>query len=248
MPDRELNSARYAIYFVPAPDSTLYRFGAEFLGYDCYTGVETPKPAWCDLPEAAWQRLTSAPRKYGFHGTLKAPFRLRPGVGEADLTEALDSFAAKSRPLPPVRLKLQAIGDFAALVPDEPSAELNEFASDCVEVFDRFRAPLTQEERQRRLADGLTDRQAAYLDRYGYPYVSEEFRFHLTLTGKITKADWNDFIPPLQTQFAFALPDPALAVTAISIVRQNSAASPFRLLHQAMLGVAPRLNLSTRPG
>ncbi len=164
------------------------------------------------------------------------------------MTEALDSFAVKSQPLPPVRLKLHAIGDFAALLPGEPSAAIGALAADCVEVFDRFRAPLTQEERQRRLADGLTDRQTAYLDRYGYPYVSEEFRFHLTLTGRISKADWNDFIPPLQKRFAFALPDPALAVSAISIVRQNSAASPFRVLKQAMLGVAPRLNLSMRPG
>jgi len=37
----------------------------------------------------------------------------------------------------------------------------------------------------RRRAAGLTQRQDTLLLRWGYPYVMEEFRFHLTLTGKL---------------------------------------------------------------
>ena len=35
---------------------------------------------------------------------------------------------------------------------------------------------------------GLTDRQEALLTQWGYPYVMEEFRFHITLTGALDPA------------------------------------------------------------
>ena len=38
------SGSRYAIYFVPAADQPLFRFGRAVLGYDCYTGEETPHP------------------------------------------------------------------------------------------------------------------------------------------------------------------------------------------------------------
>ena len=34
---------------------------------------------------------------------------------------------------------------------------------------------------------GLTERQSAYLDQWGYPYVMEEFKFHLTLSGQLSE-------------------------------------------------------------
>ena len=69
---------RYAIYYVPAPDSDLDRFGAQLLGYDAFSGEDLPLPDGI-LPAAPdWHDLTSDPRKYGFHATLKAPMSLAP--------------------------------------------------------------------------------------------------------------------------------------------------------------------------
>lgn len=51
--------------------------------------------------------------------------------------------------------------------------------------FDGFRAPLSLDERDRRLAAGLSGRQIGNLDKWGYPYVLEDFRFHMSLTGKV---------------------------------------------------------------
>ena len=40
-----MSPPRYAIYFVPAPDSDLYRFGAHALGYDAFSGDPLPFPS-----------------------------------------------------------------------------------------------------------------------------------------------------------------------------------------------------------
>src|SRR5579863_9985612 len=76
---------RFAIYFVPAPETALYRFGAAILGHDCYSGERLAHPRDLGVSEAEWDKLTRAPRPYGFHATLKAPFRLRPEGEQADL-------------------------------------------------------------------------------------------------------------------------------------------------------------------
>src|SRR5262249_12768926 len=83
---RAADEPRYAIYFVPPADSALYRSGAGFLGYDCYPGKRLRQPQDTGLTASEWAQLTREPRRYGFHATLKAPFRLLPPFTEMDLT------------------------------------------------------------------------------------------------------------------------------------------------------------------
>src|SRR5262249_15418366 len=146
--------------------------GAE-LDYSVKTGLRQPE----------WAALTHAPRVYGFHATLKAPFRLLPTLAEADLRTELERFAASPRAVPVIEPTVQALGQSIALVPERADASLDRLAVDCVTAFDRFRRPMAPEERRKRLSSGLSNRQIEYLDRWGYPYVFEEFRFHMTLTG-----------------------------------------------------------------
>ena len=94
---------RYAVYFVPAAQSALYRFGASLLGYDCYTGTEIAFPQALPVPEPAWREMTQEPRRYGFHATLKAPFHLADGAGEAALIEAFHAFCRSTAAQRPSR-------------------------------------------------------------------------------------------------------------------------------------------------
>src|SRR5579862_9130407 len=73
---------RYAIYFAAGADSALSRFGAALLGYDAHTGDELPFPRQALDVAPDWRDVTADPRKYGFHGTLKAPMALAPGRTE----------------------------------------------------------------------------------------------------------------------------------------------------------------------
>jgi len=220
---------RYAIYYAPDADSDLHRFGAELLGYDPASGDDVAFPADVLAQAPDWAALTSDPRKYGFHGTLKAPFPLAPGRTEAELIAACESFAAAPRIIPVIVPVVRAISGFIAVVPSEPSADLGALAQDCVEAFDGFRAPMTAEDRARRKPEALTARQVEQLDRFGYPYVRDDFRFHLTLTSRLAPEHGAPVLAMLQARFA-ALDMTSLRIDRIVLFRQDDKASRFRII------------------
>lgn len=187
-------ATRYAIYFVPAADTTLWRFGSEVLGYDAYSEQEVPQWHPEGIAPRDWHAMTEDPRLYGFHATLKAPFRLADGWNEGHLVAALEAFTATQSAvaLGPWTIKpiasSSAARAFLAMVPASPPPGLAVLERAVVKHFDAMRAPLTQSEIARRNPARLSERQREYLDAYGYPYVLEEFRFHMTLSGAIENA------------------------------------------------------------
>ena len=230
-----MDEPRYAIYFVPPAESALYRFGAGFLGYDCYTGESLPHPQDVALAAPEWDALTREARKYGFHATLKAPFRLLPPFGEADLTAELERFAAIPRTLPEIKPIVQSLAGFIAVVADTPSLDLDRLAADAVMAFERFRRPPSSHEREQRLGAGLSERQTDNLDRWGSPYVFDDFRFHMTLTGRIDAARRSAILALLQARFDAIEGAHVLPVGQVALLRQERRASPFRLLREAAL-------------
>lgn len=193
-PDR-----RYAIYFVPDPATELYRFGASVLGYDAYTGNDIPfirnaAPDWVDK--------TCQSRAYGFHATLKPPFRVVEGPVASDLEAALDGFAKSQSRIDVGPLEVRSLGSFIALVPVAPCAALVQLAGACVQHFDYFRVPLSGQDRARRLTAPLTQSQMINLDRWGYPYVFDDFQFHMTLTGPLVEDDRAQALQWLTAEFA----------------------------------------------
>jgi len=220
---------RYAIYYAPAAGSALDCLGATLLGYDAWSGKDLDFPEQVTKSVPDWIDVTSDPRKYGFHATLKAPFALATGRSEDELLAACVAFAAAPRPLPVITPVVDAISGFIALVPTEPPADLHRLASDCVTDFDRFRAPLTEGDRARRNPAALTPRQRDYLDRWGYPYVREEFRFHMTLTGSLDAARRGPILAMLRGRFTETRID-RLAIDRIVLFRQDEAGSRFRII------------------
>lgn len=113
---------RYAIYMVPEGD--LFRAGSDWLGWDSEAGKVVSQPDVAGL-SAKVRDLTSRPRKYGIHGTVKPPFRLADGHSATDLDAAARTFFASQSPVTIPRMELRAIGRFLAIVPSEPSADLS---------------------------------------------------------------------------------------------------------------------------
>lgn len=220
---------RYAIYYAPASGSALDRFGIGLLGYDAWTGEDLPFPD--DVIQAApdWRDLSRDPRKYGFHATLKAPFALAPGKSEADLLAACAAFAAIPRPIAVIAPVVDAISGFIAVVPAARSSALDRLAADCVEQFDGFRAPLTAADRARRNPAALTPAQCAHLDRWGYPYVFDAFRFHMTLTGRLDALRRESVLAMLRGRFS-ELNIAQLAIDRIAVFRQDDARARFRVV------------------
>ena len=229
-----MDEPRFAIYFVPPADTPLYRFGAGFIGYDCHTGEDLAPPD-VGLGTAEWTELTRAPRTYGFHATLKAPFHLAPGASEDDLLREFRRFAAMPRVVPAVDPVVRSLGPFVAIVPGTANPAIDLLAADCVTAFDTFRRPLDARERHSRLGAGLSPRQTENLDRWGYPYVLDDFRFHMTLTGSVATDRRGEILALLQERFGAMVGNAPLPVSQLVLLRQDAPSARFRVTCTAEL-------------
>jgi putative phosphonate metabolism protein len=230
-------NVRYAIYAVPPVDQPLWRMASTWLGRDPQAGSEAMPdlPLW--LARERWREITKDARHYGFHGTLKPPMALAGGRTRDGLEAALSQFASDFAALPPLGLQVATIGGFLALVPREPPAALKRLADLAVERFDRFRAPSTEDELARRRQEPLSTRQEEYLTRWGYPYVFDEYRFHMTLTSRLPDAERVRVAAHLSDFLAPALVQPTLLTMALFV--QDRPETPFRLARRFRLGAAP---------
>lgn len=194
---------RYAVYFTPMGD--LAEFGARWLGWDVATGMERTHP---DAPGLDVTALTKTPRKYGLHGTIKPPFRLRDGLNETGLQAALADFCATTPRFDLDGLALSRIGRFLALVPVGDTSALSAMAARAVTELDGFRAPLTDAELAKRRKSRLTPAQDQHLLDWGYPYVMDQFRFHITMSGPVNDATAQAALAVLEPLVAPVLPTP----------------------------------------
>jgi hypothetical protein len=227
---------RFAIYAVPGAGSTdpaaaLLRDQAEqWLGRRAAGEPVTP------CVPAGWTReavdaMTASARRYGFHATVKAPFRLAEGRTEEELDAALARFAANHARVLVPRLSLARLDGFFALVPGAEAAELQALADEVVTAFDGFRAQPTEAEHARRRPESLTARQRELLKAWGYPYVLDEFRFHLTLTDRIHDGRRSAVERALNGWFAASL-GATVPIDALVLFTEAEPGAPF-LLHAA---------------
>jgi putative phosphonate metabolism protein len=177
--------ARYALYYVPPENAAWTRFATSWLGRDMQAGKQVAYPALPDLP-LPLADITGDAQKYGLHATIKPPFRLASGAGREALEDACAALCRTQALFSIGPLRLTSLGRFLALcVPD--SKALSDFTAKCVRDLDSFRAPVTPDELARRRTKGLSPRQDTNLTAWGYPYVLDDFRFHITLTSRLPK-------------------------------------------------------------
>ena len=226
---------RYAIYFAPEPGSALARFGAAWLGYDVASGEPAPQPV---VPRIGAERLctiTAEPRRYGFHATLKPPFALADGTDAKNLAVAVAKLARDSMAFAAPPLQLARVSQFLALTLSAPCPAMHLLADRCVAELDRFRAPPSAAELQRRRRARLSPRQEGVLARWGYPYVMEEFRFHMTLTTRL-EAEESAIVEQGLALLLAPLCELPIAIDAIGLFHQPDAGAAFRLMHRYPLG------------
>jgi putative phosphonate metabolism protein len=218
---------RYAIYAAPAPGSTLANRAGAWLGRDALTGLPRPQPLPASMAFGSVVAITREADRYGFHGTLKPPFQLARDKDETGLIAALEAYGARTAPINLGRLSVQDLSGFIALRAVVSPPALLALAADIVETFDGFRQPPDDAELSRRRANGLTPAQEANLERWGYPYVMDEFRLHFTLTTRLPLAERAPLIDWLSRYFAPALARPFVLDTLWLFVEPEPGA-PFR--------------------
>ena len=218
---------RFAVYFIPGP-GLLRTLATAWLGYDIIRGVECKRPQILTSLVPDIDVLTAAPRRYGLHATVKAPFRPVATFDTADLLAAVEAFCRTLRPIIVSGLAIAEINGFFCLRPVDGSGETAWLAASAVREFDRFRAPLHEEER-RRYPD-LSLRERELLERWGYPYVMELFRFHITLTNFIPDPEQRLRLRSiLEDYLAEALEQP-LVIDSLCLMVERRAGCLFELI------------------
>lgn len=227
---------RYAIYFAPEPGSSFEALAASWLGRDAATGKSVEHPDLDGLGASELAEITGPARRYGFHATLKAPFRLADGVSEADLIKAMESFAARTDLFEIPSLTVGRLEGFLALVPGGPAPALNAFANSVVEAFEPLRASLTDREIERRNPDSLSSGELRNLMRWGYPYVFDHFRFHMTLSTRLSEPRISRVETAANAHFAPALTGP-VAVRALTLFVEPEPGAPFAIHRRTPLAL-----------
>lgn len=229
------DAQRFAVYVAPRPGTQPDTFGSMILGRDVDSGREVSAPAALAATFPQWRSLVAAAAHYGFHATLKPPFALADGVDRSRLTAEVAALARAYAPVPIGRMQIAQMGAFVALVPTAPPPALAAFAAAIVQTLDPLRAPLTAADRARRKPDSLTDRQRRYLDQWGYPYVLDEFRLHMTLSGPL-QADQRARAAQLLGDL-YAPFDGPVTIDDLCIFTQSHRESAFRLqARQPLIG------------
>ena len=225
---------RYALYYAPSSQSDLGQFGNAWLGRDPVTDDDLPRPAVSRIDADDVIAATTSPTRYGFHGTLKPPFALKDGQSRAELETEVESLCTETAPITCGPLTLKSIGQFLALLPIKPVAPLENLAGILVRSLNDFRKPEDMAAMNKRRAAGLTERQEDYLVAWGYPYVMEEFRFHLTLSNKLAHEQLARFEESLGPIVA-PLCDAPFQIDDICLFGDPGNGKPFRLLKRFAL-------------
>lgn len=216
---------RYAIYYAPAVDDPLWQHANSWLGRD--PANAGPVGTVDGISRERLDGLTESARRYGFHATLRAPMRLRDGRSREELEEALAVFAASHKPAVIGMLEVASLDGFIALVPQPQQVPLTVFVADLVESFEPFRAPMSVEEKMRRTAGGrLNPRQLELIERFGYPYVLEQFQFHMTLTDRLVPEDVPEMMQLARQVFSGEMGTPRM-LDRIVLYHEAEAGAPF---------------------
>lgn len=231
---------RFAIYFAPAITGPLWTRAAEWLGRDPATGAVFD----ADVTGISRERLaavTVSARRYGFHGTIKAPMALPDGISRTELEKALAAFGLHHEQISIGRLKLTLLEGFLALVPERQSETLTRFAGECVAQFDRFRRPMTAAEREKRIHGGLSAYQIGLLDHYGYPYVMDQFLFHMTLSDRLEPADREPITRAAEAWFAPFL-GREFVLDRLALFHEAAPGAPFMRIADFHLSIEVRVD------
>lgn len=175
-------NVRIALYYAPPAASAWWREGCEWLGRDAQSGLESH----VNRSTRAW---TQAPRRYGWHATIVAPFHCARGVTPADVLAAARAWAGTVLRFD-TPVSVEEMKRFVALRAKhaEDDERLRALAASALNVIAPLRARPSAESIERRTSPGMNARQIALLREWGYPYVLDEYRFHMTLSDSLDDA------------------------------------------------------------
>jgi putative phosphonate metabolism protein len=228
--DTRSYAPRYAVYYAPRRTEALWKFGTSILGRDCENNTPVAPPATLLKHFPDWTERVASAARYGFHATLKAPFKLAPGHTEQSVQEALEQLTARRAPFMIDTWAVEPMGRCVALKPKSNSAALNALEADIVTNLDTFRAPLADNDRARRRPETLSERQRNNLEIWGYPFVLDDFDCHMTLTGPLNPEEQQNATTLIDAIYQSY--DEPVVVSDLCLFVERQPGLPFVLLNR----------------
>jgi hypothetical protein len=97
---------------------------------------------------------------------------------------------------------------------------------------------MSARERARCVALVLNQSQTENLDRWGYPNLFSDFRFHMTLTSKVRPDRRDIVLAALQKALSRTCGDRPILIDRITLMRQDDTKATFRVIDQTALQAA----------
>lgn len=231
-------TARYAIYFAPDDDSELGVFGATVLRRHALDSTDWLNPAMpVEFPQSSvWSDRIQRPAHYGFHATIKAPFELSKGQVSDNLIADVADFCQSQQTISLDGLAPIRTNRYDALAFEIQPEALRQLASDCVMRFDKYRAPLTDADIVRRDPASLTEREIENMHSFGYPYILDDFNFHMTLSGRNDHND-ADYLSWLRSLYQSMVTTTPL-LDRLCVFYQPDRATPFVRIEEFQFGLS----------
>ncbi|GHB38174.1 hypothetical protein GCM10007094_29400 [Pseudovibrio japonicus] len=221
---------RYSIYFTHPQSAKLTKLGSQWLGRSAFSNNSMEHPSLTGIEPTRLQSLTINARRYGFHATMKPPFKLAEGRSPDDVKAAFTAFAKQTPAFTIKGLAPNFLGKFLALTPNQPSDQLNQLAAQCIKEFDHLRAPLSEKDIKRRRKAKLTPQQDAYMLQWGYPYIFEHFHFHMTLSQPLEDESERQALKAAAEEHFEPVIHQKISISHLALCVEPEADAPFQVI------------------
>lgn len=226
---------RCAVYFIPDPKNVWWHAGSSWLGRCAATSQPMLQPSIDGVSPRDQFSLTAEPRRYGWHATLKAPFKIVPGQNLRSVMLALNELGNTLSAFDLPIMKVSTDGGFMALRPHDNNPDIQRIGAACVTGLHSFAAPLSESELARRRMANLTPAQDHLLQVWGYPYVFDEFSFHLSLTGRLDSLSDDQLIHLHEAAIAHFGNLPVCRFDRLALFVEPERGADFQLFDQVLL-------------
>jgi len=220
----------YAVYWVPRRPDSLARFGTSWTGWCAERGEFRPREPGSLMGEDA-RAIAHETCRHGFHGVIRAPFRLLPERSQFTLEHALELLSEQCLGFALPRMRLAVVGGRVALVPREGSTALGALvASTAAAVANLAEGAVMAEPPVPCTRNGRG--QVVQLP------AAEAHRFHAPLTDPMPLAAAFEVVERLRPVLEPSLDEPR-RLTELALMGDPGEGRPLRLLQRYELRETP---------
>lgn len=222
---------RYIISFAPKSTSMFWKLGALWFGYDASRNAYTKNTLVPGMPKEHHDAAVTTARRSGFNIILTGPFQLTAGMPEELLKTTISLYCQSLSTLQTGPLSIIETAHKLSISAQEISPQVQKLADDIVLEFNAFRLPANPLPEDSPIRAALTPGQLKNLIEWGQPYIFEELKFQIPLTGRLPEKMSGPLKSFLEGRFIECLKT-GFEIDNLSLFRLSGTKDPAELVDQ----------------